>query len=143
MTLRLLALCLCLLTLNSCLSIRERMVDVDHPVVTTESGVVYQDVLVGTGELVPEPGMEATIDYVCSLEDKSQIDSTHERGQPMIFIVGEAWLPGIDHGITNMRVGGRRRVTVPPSQAYGEEGVPNLVPPNSNLVFELELLSLE
>ena len=143
MTAKLLPLALCLFALPSCLTIRERMVDVDHPVITAESGVTYQDLLVGTGELVPEDGMTATIDYVCTLEDETLIDSTHERGQPVRFLVGEAWLPGIDDGISNMRVGGKRHVVLPPEQAYGSEGVPGLVPPDASLHFELELVSLE
>ncbi len=132
------------LALQSCLVIpKERMVDVDHAVVTTESGVIYQNVLTGTGELTPEPGMSATIDYVCTLEDETEVDSTYSRGQAVTFTVGEAWLPGIDHGLAGMRVGGRRQVTVPPDLAYGEAGVEGLIPPNANLLFLIELLALE
>ena len=128
----------------SCLTIpKERMVDVEHPLVTTESGVRYQDRLTGTGELTPIPGMSVTIDYVCTLEDGSEVDSTYARGRSVTFTHGEAWIPGIDRGTEGMRVGGKRLVIVPPELAYGELGVAGLIPADAELHFEIELLALE
>jgi len=139
-----LALLALLLACQSCLVVpKQRMVDVEHPVVTTPNGVPYQDRLVGTGELVPQLGMSVTIDYVCTLEDETEVDSTYARGQAVTFIFGEAWLPGLNDGVTSMRVGGRRSVTLPPEQAYGEAGVEGLIPPGAMLSFELELVALE
>lgn len=138
------ALLVLLLACQSCLVVpKQRMVDVEHPIVTTPNGVTYQDQLVGTGELTPEPGMNVTIDYVCTLEDATEIDSTYARGQAVTFVFGEAWLPGLNDGLTGMRVGGRRILTLPPSQAYGEAGVEGLIPASSKLLFELELVALE
>ena len=143
MTVRLVTLAL-LLSLQSCLVIpNKRMVDVDHSIVVTESGVAYEDRLVGTGDPTPEPGMQVTIDYVCTLEDGSEIDSTYSRGQAKTYSYGESWPAGIDLGLVGMRVGGRRRLIIPSAHAYGEEGVPGLIPPDSTLFFEIELVGLE
>jgi len=139
-----LALLTLLLACQSCLDVpKHRMVDVEHPVTTTPSGVSFQDRLVGTGELTPQPGMLVTIDYVCTLEDETEVDSTYARGQVVTFVFGEAWLPGLNDGVNSMRVGGRRSITLPPEQAYGETGVEGLIPPGAKLLFELELVALE
>jgi len=133
-----------LFALQGCLVVpKRRMVDVDHSVVTTASGVTYQDRLVGTGELTPSSGMNVTIDYLCTLEDQTEVDSTYARGQAVTFVFGEAWLPGIEAGLVDMRVGGRRQITLPPDLAYGEAGVEGLIPANSPLFFELELVALD
>ena len=135
----LLASILLVLPLAGCL--RQRMVDVDRPIVTTESGVSYEELLVGDGE-VPELGQRLGIDYICTLPDGTEIDSTRSRGQRYEFVFGEAFPKGIDDGIQGMHVGGRRRIVIPPAMAYGEEGVEGLIPPGTDLVFELELVEI-
>ena len=143
MMVRFVIIALCF-ALQSCLVIpTERMVDVDHAVVKTESGVTYQEHLAGTGKLTPEQGMTVTIDYTCQLEDGTEVDSTYSRGQAVVYVYGEAWLAGIDDGLVGMRVGGRRKVTLPSEHAYGENGVEGLIPPNSALIFKIELIALE
>ena len=140
MSTRLLLLCLISLT-PGCLTIGKRMVDVERPLVTTENGVVYEDLLPGLGE-VPTLGSRVTLDYTCWLEDETEVDSTYSRGQAVEFEYGKAWLPGINEGLAGMRAGGTRRMTIPADLAYGPDGVEGLVPPNSPLVFEIELVSV-
>lgn len=130
-----------LLLTPSCLTISQRMVDVDRPLVTTDSGVVYEDLLPGLGDS-PEHGRPLVIDYVCTLEDGTFVDSTYQRGQAVEFVFGEAWLPGLDEGLEGMRTGGKRRMTLPADVAYGPDGVEGLVPPGAPLVFEVELVSV-
>ncbi len=81
--------------------------------------------------------------YVGTLDDGTQFDSTHQRGVPFSVDLGKGYLiRGFEQGVTGMRVGGVRRVRIPPHLAYGERGKPPTVPPQSALTFELELLDV-
>ncbi len=117
-------------------------VSYQHETEVTSSGVSFQDLLEGTGRRA-QPGRSLRIDYVAKLEDDTTVDSTYQRGRPVEFVMGDAPIAGWDEGLLEMRVGGVRKLVIPPALAYGEEGVPGLIPPNTPLVFQVELLAVE
>ncbi len=118
-----------------------RAVKVDHPRVELPSGVAYQEVIEGLGPAAT-PDDEVTFDYTAWLEDGTRLDSTHDRGVPVTCVVREAPLPGWREGLVGMRAGGSRRLWLPPAAAYGEAGVPGLVPPGATLAFLIEMLEV-
>ena len=112
-----------------------------HDVVTTPSGLKYEDLVVGNGALA-ENGMVAVVNYTGWLTDGTKFDSSYDRGQTFAFRIGAGQvIAGWDQGIPGMRVGGKRRLTIPPSLAYGNRAVGS-IPANSTLVFEVELVSI-
>ena len=115
---------------------------VDHPELTTPKGVVYQDLILGLGAMAID-GREITIEYTVRLENGAQVDSTRNRGRPVSFQLGRAPVVGWNEGLEGMREGGRRRLIVPPWLAYGDEGVPGLIPPRATLTFEVELVAVK
>lgn len=128
--------------LPGCSLLRSQPVEVVHHEVLTDSGVRYVDFLAGRGPVVVA-GAVVTIDYTAKLPDGTVIDSTSDRGIPVTFPIGEAPIEGWNDGLLGMRVGGRRTIVVPAPLAYGEEGVPGLVPPGATLLFEVELLGVD
>lgn len=127
--------------LPGCSLLWPQPVEVVHHEVVTDSGVRYVDFLAGQGPAVVADSV-VTIDYTAKLPDGTVIDSTSDRGIPVTFQMGEAPIEGWNHGLLGMRAGGRRTLVVPASLAYGEEGVPGLVPPGATLLFEVELLTV-
>jgi len=110
---------------------------------TTASGLRYVDLELGHGELA-EPGHQVVIHYVGTLSDDSVFDSSRERGTPFEFGLGKSQvIRGFEEGVTGMRVGGKRRLLIPPDLGYGERGSPPKIPPNSLLIFEVELLDVK
>lgn len=105
----------------------------------TPSGLRYLDLLEGLGPAVAD-GDRVRIEYEARLEDGTRIDSTLERGKPLLVRVGEAPLAGLNEGLVGMRRGGKRRLSIPAALAYGEQGVPGLVPAGATIVIEVELL---
>lgn len=118
-------------------------VPADAEVVTTESGLRYVDLVVGNGA-APEPGQIAVVNYTGWLTDGTKFDSSYDRGQPFTFPVGRGRvIKGWDEGVASMKVGGKRKLMIPPDLGYGEEGAGGgLIPPNAELVFEVELLDV-
>ncbi len=110
--------------------------------VTTASGLKYTDLVVGTGPS-PRPGQTAVVHYTGTLVDGSKFDSSRDKGQPYEFALGRAEvIKGWDEGIATMKVGGRRRLVVPPALGYG--AMPRTgIPANSTLVFDVELLNVK
>ncbi len=114
-----------------------------EPVVKEPSGLEYQDIDIGYG-LSPSDKHMAMVHYTGYLSDGTRFESSKDRGLPFEFIVGTGKvIPGFEQGIMGMKVGGRRKVVIPPSLAYGAEGHGNKVPPNSTLVYDIRLLSCD
>jgi peptidylprolyl isomerase len=110
--------------------------------VTTRTGLKYTDLVVGTGPS-PLPGQTAVVHYTGTLTDGTKIDSSVDKGQPYQFALGRAEvIKGWDEGIATMKVGGKRHLIVPPALGYGPAGRPG-IPPNSTLVFDVELLDVK
>ncbi len=108
---------------------------------TTESGLMYEDVVVGTGE-VAQVGMVVSAHYTGTFTDGSVFDSSVPRNQPFEFTLGTGQvIKGWDEGIEGMKVGGKRKLVVPPKLGYGESGI-GPIPPNATLHFEVELLAV-
>ncbi len=111
--------------------------------VTTDSGLVYEDLTTGGGALCTGRGQTAIVHYTGWLSDGTKFDSSKDRGDPFSFPVQCGYvIPGWDEGVQGMQVGGVRKLTVPPGLAYGERGAGGVIPPNATLVFEIELLEL-
>jgi peptidylprolyl isomerase len=108
---------------------------------TTASGLQYTDVVEGTGAS-PEKGQTVTVHYTGTLQNGKKFDSSVDRGQPFKFKIGVGQvIKGWDEGVGTMKVGGRRQLVIPPDLGYGERGI-GPIPPNSTLVFDVELLGV-
>ena len=102
-----------------------------------------EDILEGQGEEV-KSGDTISVHYTGTLLDGRKFDSSLDRNEPFSFTLGAGEvIAGWDQGIVGMRVGGKRKLTIPPNLAYGETGSGSQIPPNSTLVFEVELLEIE
>lgn len=111
--------------------------------VTTPSGLKYTDTKVGTGAEA-KAGQTATVHYTGWLTDGKKFDSSKDRGQPFSFPLGGGRvIKGWDEGVQGMKVGGVRRLTIPPQLGYGPSGAGGVIPPNATLVFEVELLDVK
>jgi len=102
-----------------------------------------EDLKVGTGaEAVA--GKKVTVHYTGTLTDGKKFDSSVDRKQPFTFNLGAGEvIQGWDKGVAGMKVGGKRKLTVPPNLGYGERGAGNVIPPNATLIFDVELLKVE
>jgi FKBP-type peptidyl-prolyl cis-trans isomerase FkpA len=109
--------------------------------VTGPTTLTVEDVTVGTGATAVA-GDTVTVHYVGTFLDGRLFDSSVARNQPFTFRLGVgAVIAGFDQGVTGMRVGGKRRLTIPPNLAYGSQGR-DTIPPNTTLRFEIDLLSI-
>ena len=111
---------------------------------STASGLQYYDIKVGTGTSV-SPGQGADVRYTGALPDGTKFDSSYDRGtEPFHFTVGGGEvIKGWDEGVASMKVGGKRRLVVPAALAYGDQSPTPAIPPNSTLVFDVELIGVE
>src|SRR3954465_10568960 len=101
-----------------------------------------EDLKVGTGAEA-KAGKQVTVHYVGTLTSGSKFDSSRDRNEGFEFKLGAGQvIKGWDEGVAGMKVGGLRKLTVPPELGYGARGYPPVIPPNSTLVFEVELLSV-
>jgi peptidylprolyl isomerase len=108
----------------------------------TASGLSYTDLVKGSGA-APVSGKSVTVHYTGWLEDGKKFDSSLDHGQPFTFRIGAGEvIPGWDEGVMSMRVGGKRKLFIPAQLGYGAAGAPGAIPPNSNLIFEVELLDV-
>ncbi|NUP91087.1 MAG: FKBP-type peptidyl-prolyl cis-trans isomerase [Candidatus Sumerlaeia bacterium] len=109
-------------------------------VITTASGLQYIDHVIGTGAQA-QPGQTVSVHYTGTLDDGSVFDSSRQSGSPITFTLGAGQvIAGWDEGIASMRVGGQRRLIIPPDLGYGATGYPPVIPPNARLTFEVELM---
>lgn len=109
----------------------------------TASGLEYIDKKVGTGES-PTNGQRVTVHYTGRLKDGTKFDSSVDRGQPFTFTIGVGQvIKGWDEGVATMKVGGQRQLIIPASLGYGDRGAGNVIPPNAELTFDVELLGIK
>lgn len=107
------------------------------------SGLQYEDMNVGSGKMA-EPGMNVSVHYTGWLTDGTKFDSSVDRGQPFKFQLGAGQvIRGWDEGVKGMRIGGKRKLTIPPDMGYGANGAGGVIPPNATLVFDVELLDVQ
>lgn len=107
----------------------------------TDSGLKYVDMKVGDGES-PQAGQLVTVHYTGWLEDGTKFDSSVDKNRPFEFTIGAGRvIKGWDEGVMTMKVGGKRKLTIPPELGYGARGI-GPIPPNSTLIFEVELLAI-
>jgi FKBP-type peptidyl-prolyl cis-trans isomerase FkpA len=110
---------------------------------TTASGLVIEDLNEGSGA-VAAAGQKVTVHYTGWLTNGRKFDSSKDRDQPFAFPLGGGRvIAGWDEGVQGMRVGGVRKLTIPPELGYGAYGAGGVIPPNATLVFEVELLALD
>ncbi len=109
--------------------------------ITTTSGLIIEDIDVGSG-LEASAGQEVTVHYTGWLTSGEKFDSSKDRSDPFVFPLGGGRvIKGWDEGVQGMKVGGKRKLTIPPDLGYGARGAGGLIPPNATLVFEVELLA--
>ena len=109
----------------------------------TPSGARYIDQVVGQGPQ-PIPGSTVVVNYSGWLTNGTMFDSSFGRGEPLSITIGTGQvIQGWDEGILSMRVGGKRRLIIPPQLAYGDRGAGNgAIPPGATLIFDVDLLSV-
>ena len=114
----------------------------DPQSVTTASGLEYVDLVVGTGAQ-PGTGDPVSVHYTGWLTNGKKFDSSKDRGDPFVFPLGQGRvIKGWDEGVQGMKVGGKRKLTIPPAMGYGARGAGGVIPPDATLVFEVELLGV-
>ncbi|MDC7788790.1 FKBP-type peptidyl-prolyl cis-trans isomerase [Rhodoplanes sp. TEM] len=112
------------------------------PPTAAGAGLEIQDLKVGTGAEA-RPGRRARVNYTGKLTDGTTFDTSIGRA-PFTFALGAGQvIKGWDQGVAGMKVGGKRRLVIPPELGYGPAGAPPKIPPNATLVFEVDLLGVE
>lgn len=111
--------------------------------ITTSSGLQYIDQVVGTGDTAAT-GQTVSVHYTGWLTNGKKFDSSVDRGQPFSFRLGVGQvIKGWDEGVQGMKIGGKRKLTIPSNLGYGARGAGGLIPPHATLVFDVELLGVQ
>jgi peptidylprolyl isomerase len=119
----------------------EKDKDTGKPIVTTPSGLKYVDLVVGTGPDV-KTGDHVSVNYVGKLLDGTKFDASADHGGTFDYVQGvTALIAGWTEGTSTMKVGGKRKLIIPPQLGYGMQGAGDAVPPNATLIFEIEMVS--
>ncbi len=109
---------------------------------TTPSGLTIDDIVVGNGAAAVA-GQKVKVHYTGWLTNGTKFDSSKDRNDPFVFPLGAgSVIKGWDEGVQGMKVGGKRKLTIPPALGYGARGAGGVIPPNATLVFEVELLGV-
>ncbi len=109
---------------------------------TTPSGLVFEEIVEGAGATATA-GQTVSVHYTGWLTNGSKFDSSKDRNDPFQFpLGGRMVIAGWDEGVQGMKVGGTRKLTIPPNLGYGARGAGGVIPPNATLVFEVELLEI-
>ncbi len=107
------------------------------------SGLSYMDIKEGTGEEA-KAGQQVTVNYTGYLTDGKKFDRSLDRNQPFTFALGAGQvIKGWDEGVAGMKVGGKRKLIIPPELGYGSRGAGGVIPPNAQLIFDVELLNVK
>lgn len=102
-----------------------------------------EDLQVGTGAEA-KAGKSVSVHYTGTLTNGKKFDSSRDRNEPFEFQLGAGMvIKGWDQGVAGMKVGGRRKLTIPPDLGYGPMGYPPVIPPNSTLIFDVELIAVD
>ena len=110
--------------------------------ITTSTGLVIEDLVEGSGATATA-GQHVTVHYTGWLTDGTKFDSSKDRNDPFDFPLGARHvIAGWDEGVQGMKIGGTRKLTIPPQLGYGARGAGGVIPPNATLVFEVELLEI-
>ena len=112
------------------------------PTTQTSSGLAIDEITIGEGAAATA-GKRVTVHYTGWLTDGSKFDSSKDRNDPFVFGLGQGQvIRGWDEGVVGMKVGGKRKLTIPPALGYGARGAGGVIPPNAILIFEVELLGV-
>ncbi|HQY59655.1 MAG: FKBP-type peptidyl-prolyl cis-trans isomerase [Nitrospira sp.] len=112
------------------------------PEITTDSGLKYVDLVAGTGREATA-GNQVSVHYTGWLTNGTKFDSSVDRKEPFSFPLGAGRvIKGWDEGVAGMKVGGKRKLTIPSQLGYGARGAGGVIPPNATLVFDVELLEV-
>ena len=112
------------------------------PTTTTPSGLIIEELVLGEGAAAAA-GQSVTVHYTGWLASGKKFDSSKDRDDPFVFPLGAGHvIGGWDEGVQGMKVGGTRKLTIPPELGYGTRGAGGVIPPNATLVFEVELLGI-
>lgn len=120
----------------------EKDKETGKPIVTTPSGLKYVDLIVGTGPAV-KTGDHVVVKYVGKLTNGTTFDASSAHGDGTFpYVQGvTSLIPGWTEGTSTMKVGGKRKLIIPPQLGYGMQGAGDVIPPNSTLIFEIEVVS--
>jgi FKBP-type peptidyl-prolyl cis-trans isomerase FkpA len=109
---------------------------------TTASGLIIEELAEGAGDAA-SAGKTVVVHYTGWLTDGTKFDSSKDRNEPFDFPLGAGHvIKGWDEGVAGMKIGGKRKLTIPPQLGYGSRGAGGVIPPNATLVFEVELLGI-
>ena len=129
------------------IEVKKKFIDSDYSLpgteIKTESGLLMIEHVEGNG-VKPKTGQAVSVHYTGLLADGTQFDSSHDRGQPIRFNLGEGRvIKGWDEAILDMSIGSKRTLIIPPDLGYGERGAGGAIPPNATLIFEVELIDIK